>query len=124
VGHGMLIIGINVVLVMEKKSKKHCVWCGKPTIMEPMKVADIPILEFMEEKINAYGRERIWGKYGDWSMEDLDSDFEAELLVYDEMLCSISKKIVCINCLKTDDELWKRYYSDSDEDMNIEFIPE
>ena len=55
----------------------------------------------------------------DWSTMDLDSDFEAELLVYDQMLSSVSKKTVCIGCLKEDDELWKKYYDkDDDDDFN------
>ena len=62
--------------------------------MEPLQLADTPILEFMEEKIDKHGRKRIWGDDADWSTMDLDSDFEAELLVYDQMLSSVSKKTV------------------------------
>jgi hypothetical protein len=99
----------------------HCAWCGKPTHMEEMQLPETPILEFLEEKINDYGREKIWGDDGDWSEEDLDSDFEAELLVYDEMLATVSKKIVCVSCLKQDDDLWNKYYEDED-DMDNEII--
>ena len=35
-----------------RKPKNHCSWCGKPTVMESMQLADTPILEFMEDKIN------------------------------------------------------------------------
>ena len=70
----------------KRSLKNYCKWCGKPTIMEEMLLSDTPILEFMEEKINEHGRKRIWGEDGDWSEEMIDSDFEAELLVYDEML--------------------------------------
>lgn len=83
-------------------------------------VADTPILEFMEEKINEYGRDRIWGDDGDWSSENLDSDFEAELLVYDQMLSTVTKKVVCISCLKEDDDLWQKYY-DMGDDTEIIF---
>ena len=55
------------------------------------------------------------------SMINLDSDFEAELLVYDQMLSSVSKKTVCIGCLKEDDELWKKYY-DKDDDVDFNEI--
>jgi len=99
----------------------HCVWCGKPTWMEAMQTPETPILEFIEEKINDYGREKIWGEDGDWSSEDLDSDFEAELLVYDQMLSNVTKKVVCIGCLKQDDELWEKYYNDGFEDDEIIF---
>ena len=89
--------------------------------MEPLQLADTPILEFMEEKIDKHGRKRIWGDDADWSTMDLDSDFEAELLVYDQMLSSVSKKTVCIGCLKEDDDLLKKYY-DNDDDVDFNEI--
>lgn len=110
---------------MRNKIKNNkCCWCGKPTAMEPMQLPDTPILEFMEEKINEFGRDQIWGENGDWSSVDLDSDFEAELLVYDSMLSNISSKIVCIGCLHDDDKLWERYYGDDDSDVSIIFEPD
>tara|TARA_B100000900_G_C20218096_1_gene568684 strand:- start:287 stop:568 length:282 start_codon:yes stop_codon:yes gene_type:complete len=89
--------------------------------MEAMQLPETPILEFMEEKIDKFGRNKIWGENGDWSTQDLDSDFEAELLVYDNMLCTISKKVVCINCLHEDDKLWEKYYGGEDDNYEIEF---
>ena len=107
---------------MRREKTNWCCWCGKPTWMEPMLLPETPILEFMEEKIDEYGRERIWGENGDWSQENLDSDFEAELLVYDNMLSSVSNKIVCITCLNDDDKLWEKYYGeDPDNDVDIVF---
>ena len=44
------------------KKKKYCNWCGKPTLMEQLQLADTPILEFMEDKINVLGREKVWGE--------------------------------------------------------------
>ena len=35
---------------MNRKKHNHCSWCGKPTVMEAMQLADTPILEFMEER--------------------------------------------------------------------------
>ena len=79
-------------------------------------------LEFIEEKIDEHGRNRIWGEDGDWSSQNLDSDFEAELLVYDAMLCNVSPKVVCIGCLKEDDDLWEKYYGlDNGDNFEIEF---
>ena len=107
---------------MRREKTNWCSWCGKPTWMEPMLLPETPILEFMEEKIDEYGREKIWGENGDWSQENLDSDFEAELLVYDNMLSSVSSKIVCITCLHDDDKLWEKYYGeDPDNDVDIVF---
>ena len=75
----------------------------------------------MEEKIDKHGRNRIWGEDGDWSSENLDSDFEAELLVYDQMLSTVTKKVVCIGCLHDDDKLWEKYYNQDDDNFQIEF---
>ena len=102
------------------KDINHCVWCGAVTPMEPMQLPQTPILEHMEEKIDNIGRKRIWGDNSDWSRIDMDSDLEAELLVYDEMLATVSLKIVCERCIKEDERLWKKYY-DNPDDMDVVF---
>ena len=101
---------------------KYCEWCGKRTVMDKVLVGSTPILEFLEDKIDEAGREDVWGSSGDWSEQDIDSDFEAELLVYDSMLNSLSKKTICVSCLNQDEELFERYYGselDDDEDHYI-----
>ena len=107
---------------MEKRNKKYCSWCGKPTAMEEIMIGDSPILEFMEEKINKYGRDKIWGEQADWSRLNLDPDFEAELLVYDQMISTVTNKVVCITCLKEDDDLYTKYYDDCGDDEETEII--
>jgi hypothetical protein len=103
----------------------HCEWCGKRTVMGKVLVGSTPILEFLEDKIDKAGREEVWGENGDWSELDIDSDFEAELLVYDSMLNSLSKKTICISCLNQDEELFEKYYgSGLDEDDEDHFIIE
>ena len=77
-----------------------------------------PILEFMEDKIDLIGREDIWGMNGDWSLVDIDSDLEAELLIYDEMLNTLGKRIVCEVCLRQDNMLYKKYYGDMIGEIN------
>lgn len=106
---------------MAKKKIKHCAWCGKPTSRPSQAVTDTPILDFMEEKIDMFGRNKIWGDNGDWSRANLDPEFEAELLVYDNLLCSVSKKIVCDDCIEEDNKLFKKYYS-GDEDTDSEIL--
>ena len=98
----------------------HCAWCGSPTIMEKMQLPDTPILEFLEEKINKLGREKVWGENSNWALLDLDPDDEAELLVYDEMLNTFTSKYVCEKCLSDDDRLYKKYYGE-DDDFIIRF---
>ena len=98
------------------KDLNHCVWCGAVTPMEQMQLPGTPLLEHLEDKIDEHGRKRIWGETSDWSKLDLDSDFEAELLVYDELLSNVSLKTVCERCIKEDERLWDKYYSDDQDD--------
>ena len=86
--------------------------------MIPTTQAITPILEFMEDKIDLIGREDIWGMNGDWSLVDIDSDLEAELLIYDEMLNTLGKRIVCEVCLRQDNMLYKKYYGDMIGEIN------
>jgi hypothetical protein len=82
--------------------------------MEPMQLPQTPILEFIEDKIDKLGRQRVWGENSDWSKLNMDPDDEAELLVYDEMLSNVSFRTVCERCLSEDDRLYKKYYGDDD----------
>ena len=72
---------------------------------------ETPILEFIEEKIDLIGREDIWGIHGDWSLVEIDSDLEAELLIYDEMLNNVEKRIVCTACIMNEKKMYNKYYS-------------
>ena len=84
---------------------KYCSWCGEECEEKPVQVADTPILEHIEEKIDDIGRSQVWGESSDWSKLDMDSEFEAELLVYDQMLTTVSPKIICGRCLKADEKM-------------------
>lgn len=92
------------------KDINYCTWCGMKTIMEPMQLPQTPILEFMEEKIDKLGRDKVWGEHANWANLNMDPDIEAELLVYDEMLSTVSLKHVCEKCLNEDDRLYNKYY--------------
>ena len=94
----------------------YCKWCGAPTVMEEIQLPETPILEFMEDKIDKLGRQRVWGENSNWAMLDMDPDDEAELLVYDEMLSSVSLKHVCEKCRSDDDNMWRKYYGDNQDD--------
>jgi len=105
---------------LRDRDVSHCTWCGAPTLMEKMLLPETPILEFLEIKIDLIGRDEVWGDNSNWSMLDLDSDVEAELLVYDEMLGQVGLKHVCERCLSEDDRLWDKYYG-KDRDGYIDF---
>ena len=51
----------------DNRTVKHCQWCGAPTVMEQMQLADTPILEFVEDKIDKLGRNKVWGENSDCS---------------------------------------------------------
>mgnify|MGYP003119581384 CR=1 FL=1 len=103
-----------------KNKINNCAWCGRPTMMPRMQVADMPIMEWMEKKIDKAGRLRIWGEKSDWSKVKLDPSFEAELLLYDNVLSTVSSKTVCANCLVEDERLYQKYYGGDDEDIEVE----
>lgn len=105
---------------------KTCAWCHKPTDMVAIFAPDIPILEWMEEKIIDYcekhnvDREKLWGYDSDWDNLQIPEYLEAELSVYDKLIETVSRKIICSECLKEDDKLWKKYYS-KEEDFDVLF---
>lgn len=96
------------------KDLNHCSWCGKLTPMEKLQLPETPILEWIEDKIDKAGRLKVWGKDADWSRLRLEPEFEAELLVYDDLLGKVSLKTVCERCLDEDDKLWAKYYKTED----------
>lgn len=97
----------------------YCKWCGASTSMEQMQIPDTPILEFLEQKIDEHGREEVWGENSDWSRLDLDSDFEAELLVYDELLSKTTLKTICESCIEEDERLYNKYYPEQDGEVEF-----
>ena len=80
----------------------------------------------MEKRIDKYceknniSREQLWGGESDWNVIKLDSNMEAELLAYDELVASVSKKHICKECLIEDDIMYKKYYIDLDDDSDLE----
>ncbi len=83
----------------------------------------------MEERITKYcddneiDRDALWGEDSDWDELNLDENFEMELIAYDELIATVSRKTVCQECLLEDDKLWKKYYMVpglDDEDFDLE----
>ena len=92
------------------KKKIYCEWCGKKTNNEPTQVAETPILEELEQEINSYDRDEIWGLHSDWSNLNLNSTFEAKLMLYDELLNRIELRTICKSCIQHDEMLYEKYY--------------
>ena len=99
----------------------YCEWCAKNTKMGYSETPNTPILEDIEERIKEIGRNKVWSTNSDWSQLDLDSDFEAELLVYDELLNTFSMRRICRQCRSEDDRLWEKYYDNNEDEDEIDF---
>ena len=95
---------------------KLCAWCHKQTRLPKVFAAQSPLLEWMEERINAYcdekqiHREELWGEYSDWNDIELNESFEAELITYDDLTFTVDRRHICRDCLLEDDKIYKKYY--------------
>ena len=98
-------------------AKKTCAWCHKPTTLPEVFAADSPILEWFEDRIEKFCEEKginkkqLWGEESDWNKVNIPEGFEAELLTYDALLVSVSRKRICKTCLVEDQKLWDKYYN-------------
>ena len=103
----------------------NCAWCHKKTNLPAVFAAEAPLMEWMEKRIDAWcdknniTREDLWGGNSDWCHVELTPEMEAELLAYDELVASVSKKIICKECLIEDDKIYKKYYLDFDNDSDV-----
>ena len=101
-----------------------CAWCFRPTSLPAVFAPSTPLIEWIEEKINIVAnhkqikRSDIWGEHSDWGKLGLGQKFEIELLAYDDLLNSVSRKHICKSCLVEDHKLWLKYYSQIDDDPN------
>ena len=114
---------------MGRRKLKTCAWCHKPTNLPEVFAADSPILDWFEKKIEAYcnknniSKRDLWGADADWEKIRMSPQMEAELLTYDELLVSVSRKTICKECLVEDQKLWNKYYDggfNDDFEINIE----
>ena len=111
---------------MGRRKLKTCAWCHKPTTLPEVFAADSPILEWFLEKYcqsNNISKKDIWGADANWDKIEMTPEMEAELLTYDELLISVSRKTICKDCLVEDQKLWNKYYDNGfngDFEINIE----
>lgn len=89
-----------------------CEWCHGPADLPRMYVPESPVLEWMEQKLIYIDRH--------FGMDnELTSDEEWEILVYDEMVKSVRRGNVCTICWETDQALYDKYYEDEDPNINF-----
>lgn len=95
-------------------TKLSCDWCFGTKDVMPMYVPQSPVLEWMEEKLILLD--------GEFRGQDLTKEEEWEILIYDEMVTSITRGKVCKKCWKKDQELYEKYYDQDDEDNYLRLI--
>lgn len=89
------------------EEKRKCHWCGNKTDMPYTYHAMGPISEKYELLMQGFEK-----KYGpNW--HDLEEEIGKKLLdevcFYDQIVNTVSKGIVCADCLDKDDELYNKF---------------
>ena len=93
---------------------RKCNWCVGTTGVMSMYIPQSPVLEWMEEKLILLD--------GEFRDQDLSEEEEWEILVYDEMVKSITRGMVCKKCWTRDQMLYETYYDVDDEDDFLRLV--
>ena len=88
------------------KSKNKCYWCGSETdmpiiyhAMGPLQVKDEILIQGFKHK---YGKN--W-----WDSKEIEPKLLEEVSIYDQITNTVSKGIVCADCLDKDDEMYEKF---------------
>ena len=81
--------------------------------MPAMYYSMTPINEKIEKRINELGRDK-WFEDVDW---DNPTDELDQIALYDQLLNTIDKAVVCKKCLDRDSKLWQKYYPQQCEEI-------
>ena len=94
-------------------SKIRCQYCNKKTGMPAMYYAMTPIDEKIEKRINELGRDN-WFEEVNW---DNPTDELDQIALYDQLINTFGKAVVCKKCLDKDSKLWEKYYPQQCEEI-------
>ena len=89
------------------KSKRKCNWCSNKTDMPYTYHAMGPISEKYELLIQGFEK-----KYGEkwWDKEEeIGKKLLEEVSFYDQIVNTVSKGVVCADCLDKDDEMYEKF---------------
>ena len=93
------------------EAKRKCYWCENETDMPYTYHAMGPISEEYELKIL-----KLEKKYGDDWMgregeleEEIGEQLIKDIMMYDQIINTVSKGVVCADCLDKDDELYNKF---------------
>ena len=86
--------------------KRKCQWCGSKTNLPYTYHAMGPISEKYELLLQDFKK-----KYGKkwWNNKKIDKKLIEDLSFYDQITNTVSKGIVCADCLDKDDELYNKF---------------
>ena len=89
------------------ETKRKCYWCGSETDLPYTYHAMGPISEQYELKLIELKKE-----YGvEWynCEKKINKKLYEELAIYDQIVNTVSKGVVCAECLDKDDELYNKF---------------
>ena len=86
---------------------RKCYWCGNETDMPYTYHAMGPISEKYELLIQGF--EKKYGKTWHDEEEEIGKKLLEEVCFYDQIVNTVSKGIVCADCLDKDDELYNKF---------------
>ena len=90
---------------------RECYWCGELTDMPYTYHAMGPLSEKYELIIQDFKK-----KYGKnwWDSKEIEPKLLDEVSFYDQATSTVSKGIVCADCLDKDDEVYQKFRKNKD----------
>ena len=90
----------------QKGNKTICEWCGNETKLPRTYHSMCPFNEEFELLILEFEK-----KYGEkwWDSKEIEPILLEDILFYHQIVNTVSKGIVCADCLYKDDELYNKF---------------
>ena len=89
------------------ETKRKCQWCGGETNLPQTYHAMGPLQEKYE--LLMQGFEKKYGEKWHDKEEEIGKKLLEEVCFYDQIVNTVSKGIVCADCLDKDDEMYKKF---------------
>ena len=89
------------------ETKRKCYWCGSETDMPYTYHAMGPISEKYELLMQSF--EKQYGKKWWDKEEEIGKKLLEDVMIYDQIVNTVSKGVVCADCLDKDDELYNKF---------------
>ena len=99
------------------ETERKCYWCGNETDMPYTYHAMGPISEKYE--LLMQGFEKKYGEKWHDKEEEIGKKLLEEVCFYDQITHTVSKGVVCADCLEKDDELYNKFKKNEGKQPNI-----